>query len=87
MSGQLELGEEDRSAALRQAWDLCFNLLAAKVSKVTLEFVYPVGAAYELRRQRHHAGRRQLFRTGVAGEKIRQSDPQRAGVSPGYQGP
>ena len=37
MSGQLELGEEDRSAALRQAWDLCLNLLAAKVSKVTLD--------------------------------------------------
>jgi chromosomal replication initiator protein len=37
VSGQLELGEEDHSAALRQAWDLCLNLLAARVSKVTLD--------------------------------------------------
>jgi len=37
VSGQLELGDEDHSAALRQAWDLCLNLLAAKVSKVTLD--------------------------------------------------
>ncbi len=37
MSGEIELGDEDHSAALRKAWDLCLNLLAAKVSKVTLD--------------------------------------------------
>ena len=37
MSGQFETGDEDHSAALRRAWDLCLNLLAAKVSKVTLD--------------------------------------------------
>jgi chromosomal replication initiator protein len=37
VSGQFELGDEDHSAALRKAWDLCLNLLAAKVSKVTLD--------------------------------------------------
>jgi chromosomal replication initiator protein len=37
VSGSFELGDEDRSAALRHAWDLCLNLLAAKVSKVTLD--------------------------------------------------
>ncbi len=37
MSGQFELGDGDHSASLRQAWDLCLNLLAAKVSKVTLD--------------------------------------------------
>ena len=37
MSGQIELGDEDRSTALRKAWDLCLNLLAARVSKVTLD--------------------------------------------------
>ena len=37
MSGQIDLGDEDRSAALRKAWDLCLNLLASKVSKVTLD--------------------------------------------------
>lgn len=37
MSGTVELGDEDHSGALRHAWDLCLNLLAAKVSKVTLD--------------------------------------------------
>jgi len=37
VSGEIELGDEDHSAALRKAWDLCLNLLAAKVSKVTLD--------------------------------------------------
>src|SRR5258708_11501597 len=37
LSGHIELGDEDHSAALRKAWDLCLNLLASKVSKVTLD--------------------------------------------------
>ena len=37
MSGQLEPGDGDHSAALRHAWDQCLHLLAAKVSKVTLD--------------------------------------------------
>ena len=37
MSGQLEFGEEDRSATLRRAWELSLHLLATKVSKVTFE--------------------------------------------------
>lgn len=37
MSGQLEFGEEDRSATLRRAWDLALHLLVTKVSKVTFE--------------------------------------------------
>ena len=32
MSGQLEFGEEDRSATLRRAWTLSLHLLASKVS-------------------------------------------------------
>lgn len=43
MSGQLEFGEEDHAAALRQAWELCLHLLAMKVSKVSLEtYIRPV---------------------------------------------
>ncbi len=37
LSGHIEPEGEDHSAALRKAWDLCLNLLAAKVSKVTLD--------------------------------------------------
>jgi chromosomal replication initiator protein len=37
VSGQLEFGEEDRSATLRRAWELSLHLLASKVSKVTFE--------------------------------------------------
>ncbi len=37
MSGQLEFGEEDRSAALRRAWELSLHLLATKVSTVAFE--------------------------------------------------
>ncbi len=35
MSGQLEFGEEDRSAAFKRVWELCLALLATKVSEVT----------------------------------------------------
>ncbi|HZO90618.1 MAG TPA: chromosomal replication initiator protein DnaA [Chthonomonadaceae bacterium] len=43
MSGQLEFGEEDRSATLRRAWELSLHLLASKVSKVTFEsYVRPI---------------------------------------------
>lgn len=37
MSGQLEFAEDDRSAALRKAWDACLHLLASRVGTVTLD--------------------------------------------------
>lgn len=35
MSGELEFGEEDRTQALLQVWELCLALLSTKVSAVT----------------------------------------------------
>jgi len=35
VSGELEFGEEDRTQALLQVWDLCLALLSTKVSPVT----------------------------------------------------
>jgi chromosomal replication initiator protein len=37
VSGQLEFGDEDRSATLIRAWELSLHLLATKISKVTFE--------------------------------------------------
>ncbi|MCW3096954.1 MAG: chromosomal replication initiator protein DnaA [Chthonomonadaceae bacterium] len=43
MSGQLEFGEEDRSATLRTAWNLSLHLLASKVSTSTFQgFIVPI---------------------------------------------
>ncbi len=43
MSGQLEFGEEDRSATLRRAWELSLHLLASKISTVTFQsFIVPI---------------------------------------------
>ena len=43
MSGQLEFGEEDRSAALRLAWKLSLHLLASKVSTSMFQgFIVPI---------------------------------------------
>lgn len=43
MSGQLEFGEEDRSATLRLAWKLSLHLLASKVSTSMFQgFIVPI---------------------------------------------
>ncbi len=43
MSGQLEFGEEDRSATLRRAWTLSLHLLASKVSTSMFQgFIVPI---------------------------------------------
>ncbi len=43
MSGQLEFGEEDRSATLRNAWKLALHLLASKVSTSMFQgFIVPI---------------------------------------------
>ncbi len=43
MSGQLEFGEEDRSATLRIAWKLSLHLLASKVSTSMFQgFIVPI---------------------------------------------
>ena len=43
MSGQLEFGEEDRTAVLGRAWELALHLLAGKVSTVAFAtYIQPI---------------------------------------------